>query len=666
MRPRALLPFLALAAALPAAAQTPDTVHYTFVAGGRVTGSAWEWQAPDGTIHAFFEYNDRGRGPRMHTRLRVDSLDLPVWIEAEGVNYYKVPVRERFELRQGRAAWENSAERGERAVDEPAYYLPMDAPLPQGGLTRALLALPGHSLPLLPEGRIRLEPGEELEVSANGQTKRLRQYLLTGFGFAPDRVWHDETGAFFAGGSDWGAVVQVGWESVLPQLFRAQEAGQAAWAAGLARSLAHPPAGPVVIRNANLFDAETGASRPGTSVVIAGNRIQAVGPDGSLAAPAGATVIDAGGKALLPGLWDMHVHIGITDGPMHLGSGITSVRDLANDSVNTPRLARAWSSGEMVGPRVILSGFIDGAGPYAAPIGVIADSLREAMDAVGWYASHGYEQIKLYSSLPIDWVPPLVAEAHRLGMRVSGHIPEGMRAEDAVRAGFDEIQHLNFVVLNFLSDTLDTRTPHRFHGPAREAALLDLEGPAMRGFISLLRERGTVVDPTINIFERQFTARAGTLSPAWTGVAHRLPATVRRGLLVGGLPVPEGMNQRYLDSYQAMLRMVAMLYREGITIVPGTDALPGFALHRELELYAQAGIPAPEVLRIATLGAARVARRDRELGSIVPGKLADLILVDGDPASRISDIRNVSLVIKDGVIYDPAELWTAVGVLPRE
>src|SRR5688500_4611467 len=182
MRRRTLLSLLALTAALPTAAQTADTVRYTYVAGGRVAGSAWEWQAPDGTIHTFFEFNDRCRGPRMETRVRVDSLELPVWIESEGVNYYKVPVRERFELRDGRAVWENSAERCERAVTDPAFYVSVDAPLPQGGLTGALLAMPGHALPLLPEGRIRLEPGETLEVSANGQTRRIRQYLLTGFG----------------------------------------------------------------------------------------------------------------------------------------------------------------------------------------------------------------------------------------------------------------------------------------------------------------------------------------------------------------------------------------------------------------------------------------------------------------------------------------------------
>jgi imidazolonepropionase-like amidohydrolase len=124
------------------------------------------------------------------------------------------------------------------------------------------------------------------------------------------------------------------------------------------------------------------------------------------------------------------------------------------------------------------------------------------------------------------------------------------------------------------------------------------------------------------------------------------------------------MDQRYRDSFAAMLRLVKALSDAGIAIVAGTDAMAGFSLHRELELYVQAGIPAPRVLQIATLDAARVMKRDGELGAIAPGKLADLILVDGDPATRIQDIRRVTMVVKDGMRYDAAALDQALGVRP--
>jgi imidazolonepropionase-like amidohydrolase len=124
------------------------------------------------------------------------------------------------------------------------------------------------------------------------------------------------------------------------------------------------------------------------------------------------------------------------------------------------------------------------------------------------------------------------------------------------------------------------------------------------------------------------------------------------------------MDQRYRDSYAAMIRMVGELHRAGITLVAGTDAMPGFGLDREFELWVRAGIPPAEVLRIATLGAAQVMKHDDTRGSIAPGKLADVILVAGDPATNISDIRRVELVVKDGVMYRSAELYKALGIKP--
>jgi imidazolonepropionase-like amidohydrolase len=144
-----------------------------------------------------------------------------------------------------------------------------------------------------------------------------------------------------------------------------------------------------------------------------------------------------------------------------------------------------------------------------------------------------------------------------------------------------------------------------------------------------------------------------------------MPPQVRRGFYGGGLPVPPGMDQRYRDSYAAMLHMVKAMYDAGVPVVAGTDAgPPGFALFREFELYVQAGIPAPRVLSLATLGAARIMRHDDERGSIAVGKLADLVLTDGDPSQRISDIRRTWLVVKNGIIYQPAELYRALGVTP--
>ncbi|HEX7956083.1 MAG TPA: amidohydrolase family protein, partial [Pyrinomonadaceae bacterium] len=275
----------------------------------------------------------------------------------------------------------------------------------------------------------------------------------------------------------------------------------------------------------------------------------------------------------------------------------------------------------------------------------------------------GYSGIKIYSSIKPELVPKIIELAHAKGLRVGGHVPAFMTAEQFVRAGADEIQHTNFLFLNFLFDDVkDTRTPARFNAVADRAATIDLTSEPVRAFVKLLKERGTVVDPTLNIFEGMFTDRPGKVAAGFASVADRLPPQVRRGLLAGGLPVPEGKDERYRESSRALLRMVRTLYDAGVPLVAGTDSMAGFALHRELELYAEAGLPPAEILRIATLGAARVMKRDGELGTVAPGKLADLILVDGNPAERISDIRRVSLVVKDGKVYEPAALYRSIGV----
>ena len=161
-----------------------------------------------------------------------------------------------------------------------------------------------------------------------------------------------------------------------------------------------------------------------------------------------------------------------------------------------------------------------------------------------------------------------------------------------------------------------------------------------------------------------FAARPGVVRPGFESVAPRLPSQVRRGLLDGGLPVRDDLDRRYRDSFEALLRMLKALHDAGIPIVAGTDDMAGFTLHRELELYVRAGLGAGEVLSLATQGAARVAGRDSELGSIAPGRVADLVLVDGDPVRDISAIRRVLVVVKDGVVHDPSALLREAGVQP--
>jgi imidazolonepropionase-like amidohydrolase len=646
------------------AATSPSATRYVLLLSGNRAGEAVTRVEPGGERVYTFEFNDRGRGPKTTSRVRLDQRGIPTWLETIGHDYLKVPVAERYERVGNRASWKNTSEQEERAVEGPAFYLGLSsAPQEMELLARALLDAPDGRLPLLPAGEARISRTGSAEVKAGGAGRTVHLYSIEGLGFTPVYVWLDDRRDLFASHGGWFSLIREGWEDAVAELANVQNAAQAARFKDLAARLARKPAGPLAITDARLFDPETGATFSDSTVVVSGNRVVAVGRDGEVPVPAGAEVVDARGRMLLPGLWDMHQHFSENDGILDLAAGVTSGRDLANDTDQLLAMRRRWDSGKAIGPRVVMAGFIDGPGPFAGPSKVLVDTEEEALAAVDRYAELGYVQVKLYSSLDPKLVPAIVARAHERGLRVSGHIPNGMTAEQAVRQGFDEIQHVNFLVLNFLAG-VDTRTPARFSAVAEQAAELDLGSREVRDFIALLKERNTVVDPTVGAFEAMFTGGPGVMDPGLAVVADRLPPQVRRGLFGGGLPVAEGMEQRYRDSYRKMLDFVSALHEAGITLVAGTDALAGFGLHREMELYVEAGLPAADVLRIATLNAARVAGRDKDLGTIAPGKLADLILVDGDPAARISDIRRVVLTVKDGVIYDPAALYLALGVRP--
>ncbi|HVN07948.1 MAG TPA: amidohydrolase family protein [Patescibacteria group bacterium] len=644
-----------------------DAAHYTFLLAGNKAGLMDVWTTADGSRHNFFAFNDRGRGPAILTRVMLDRAGFPTQMDASGNDYLKGPVDEHFQMTGTPllASWSNKAEKGKKQLSAPAFYVPIDAML-TGEMETALLAAPGGRLPLLPEGEARIERVLDRTVEWGGKKHTVTLYEESGLSFTPAAVWLTEDHSLLAAGGDWGALVREDAAANWPELLAAQKANEAARGEALARKLEHHPAGKLLIEHARLFDSESATVKDGMSVLVSGHRIEEVAPDGKIAGGAGAEVIDAKGKMLLPGLWDMHVHVGQwDDGMLHIAAGVTTVRDMGNDIDHLNSLRQKFDAGTLIGPRVVMAGLIDGRGPYQGPTKVFGDTKEEVLADIERFKSLGYEQIKIYSSVKPELMPYIAEQAHAHGMRVSGHVPAFMTAEQFIRGGADEIQHMNFIFLNFFFDQVqDTRTPARFTYVAEHASGLDLHSERVQAFVKLMQEHHTVLDPTVTVFEEMFDSRPGVMSPPLTEVASRLPAQIRRGGLTGGLPVPPGKDQTYRDAFQAMLHMVKLLHDSGITIVAGTDSLAGFTLHRELENYVAAGIPAPVVLQIATLGGARVMKHDGERGSIAPGKQADMILVNGDPTARISDIRRVSTVIKDGTVYDAAAVYAELGVGP--
>jgi hypothetical protein len=647
-------------------AVAPQTLRYTIQSNGKTAGSEVDVFGPGGHLDSTFEFNDRGRGPKVAAHYVVGSDGLPLHTDVTGNDYLKAPVEEHFAIEDGMAHWKSTSENGQAPA--PGFYVSNNGPAVESALLAvALLRAKEAPVKLFPAGEARSERLTDVTIEDHGQKLHVTEYAITGLSFEPQTVWLDDDLHFFGLPGKWLAILREGWESANDQLYALDRAAEDARNARLARELAQHQNHPVAVEHVRLFDSEQATIREDQTVVITGERITLVGRSAGITVPKDARHIDGTGKTLLPALFDIHAHAQPVDGLLDIASGVTSVRDMGNDIEELKHLQFQWDSGLAIGPRVWKAGLIDGPGQFQAPTGLYADTLEEAQAAVNRYADLGYIQIKLYSSLKPELVPGIVKTAHERGLRVSGHIPNGMTASQFVEDGADEVQHINFIFLNFLaSQVKDTRTPERFTAVGANAAKLDLQSKDVSDFIELLQKHHTTVDVTLATFEGMFTGRPGKESPDFAPVLNRLPAQVQRGAYTGGLPVSEQNDQLYKDSYDAMLRLTKRMYDSGIPILAGTDAIAGIMLHRELELEVRAGIPPSKALQIATFHAAQLLKQENELGSIAPGKRADFLLVEGNPAEHISDIRRCRIVMKNGVLYKSADVYSAVGIKPAD
>ena len=623
------------------------------------------WKDADGAIHEFFQFNDRGRGPKIYTTYRLDTAGIVVAEESKGVDYMKNPVVENFALRDGQAAWKNQSEDDKAANAEGKFYIDLDGGPESGALLARALLRKGGKLAVLPSGEASIRKLQTVATEGNGSNVNATLYEITGLSLTPSYLWLDDAQRFFATTSPWDALIRQGFEESAKTLLQGQQAVERNRWAELAKQLTHKPEGDLIVKNVSVFDSLSGRVLAKQRVTVRGERIASVEEERGQAVPAKAQVLDGSGKMALPGLWDMHQHLVPESAFLDVAAGITTIRDLGNPIEQLAQLRRNIAEGAQIGPRVIAAGFIDGRGPYQGPIGVFADTQEEALERVKTYAEQGYVQIKIYSSMKPELVPVIAAEAHRRGLRVSGHVPAQMIAEQFVNDGADEIQHVNFIMLNFMPDVKETRTPDRFIMPGRRSAALDLNSDKVSEFVGFLNQHRTVVDPTMAIFEATYTDRPGKVGPMESPMFERMPVQVQRGIKTAAQALPAGdaeTDKLYRASWANMVRMLKKMYDGGVQIVAGTDQGNGYALHRELEIYSEAGIPATKILRMATIEAATLMKRGEELGSITPGKYADIILVNGDPTTHISDIRKIETVIQSGNVLKPAELYPAMGI----
>jgi len=614
-----------------------------------------------------FRFVDRGRGPEIKTRLTVGEGGRPVALSVKGVSYYKTAVDEAASTAGATTSWKSGADAGSGPAS--AFYLAHEADSEiSATLARALLAAPGGELALLPGGKARIEKAGERSLTGASGPVKATLYLISGLGFEPTTIWLDDKGELVLDGGSWIAVIRKDLTAAVPELVKAQDEVLRARAVAQAASLGRQPRSATVFRDVTLYDAAAKAFRPHMTVVVRGDTVERVGPSADILPPRGAEVIDGRGKTLVPGLFDMHVHLSQDSGGLiDIATGVTSVRDLANDPDELAARKAAYDKGELVGPRVFMAGIIDGKGPLAGPTKALVGNAEEARAVVDDWADRGYPQVKLYSSLKPELVPLIIAEARKRGLRVSGHVPAGMTMDQVVVAGYDEVQHANFWMLNFMGPevTANTNSPVRFTAVGAKGADIDLNSAEVKAFLALLKAHGTTVDPTMAAMEDALTGAPGKPAPSVAAVVDRLPPVIRRGSAGSGFAKTDEERARYTLSYGRMKQMLKALSDQGTPIVAGTDGgLASLTLVHELELYVAAGMTPEEALYTATLGAAKIVGAADRLGSLEPGKQADLLLVEGDPSKAMGDLRKGVMVMKAGVVYEPDALYGAVGIAP--
>ncbi len=654
---------------LPGAAGAAETIEYVaLVDGGKQAGHQKVVHGDDGVTQVDFLFKDNGRGPELKEEYVLGADGTFATYSVKGTSTFGAPVDENFRVENGVAIWKSTSDAGEQPLTAGAAYSPLGGS-PQS-LAVAFAALSRRSdgkLPLIPSGTLTMRTVTELDVVKDAETRKVQLVMLTGVGFTPTFFWatvgpQPRMFAFIFPG--YLQLIESGWQANGPALEARQKEAEADALSDLQRRLSHPLRGTTLIRNARIFDSELATVGLASDLLIENGRIVSISGGGEETARVD-RVVDAGGRVLLPGLFDMHGHIDAWQGGLHLAAGVTTVRDMGNDNATLQQLMADERSGRRMSPSIVAAGFLEGESPMSARNGFVVNDLAGAKQAVDWYAKHGYPQIKIYNSFPKEILRETVSYAHSRDMRVSGHIPVFLRAQEAIDMGYDEIQHINQVLLNFLvEDTTDTRTLERFYLPAKRIADMNFDAKPVQDYIALLAKNQIAIDPTLATFDfiRQ---RPGDMSQAFAAIADHMPPDVQRGFKVAEFDIPDDATAaRYNKSYDKMVDFVGRMYRAGVPILAGTDGLAGFTLQRELELYVKAGMTPAQALQIATWTGAKHARVLEDRGSIEVGKRADLILVDGDPTADIADIRKVALVIKNGTAYYPGEVYEALGIKP--
>ncbi len=619
-----------------------------------------------GIVRTSFTFNDRGTDVPLAAEWRLLPGGTPSSYQAWGFVARGVPLDDHVSLVDHDNIEIVQEDKAAQRAKRPATYAAASGYAPVIGQELLVQQWIAKSRParlaLLPGGEVQIASRGKETFQRDGQPVTFEHLAITGLVWGREDVWIDDKGQLAALVTrdqefDHFEALRAGNEPLLDELVAKAGADAIKWLGEAAHSAS---SGPIALVGARLVDGTGAPPIEDATVVVDGDKIVAAGPRASTTVPAGAKMIDVKGATIVPGLWDMHAHFEqVEQAAAYLGAGVTTIRDEGNILAFITAVRDAVDAGQGVGPRVIVDCLVDTEGKTA--LGTLrVNELADIAPLVDRAVKAGCAEIKVYSNVKPAFVAPLAAEAHRRGLRVTGHVPTGMDLNDVLDAGFDGVNHVQYVPGVALPKTDEEMKRLSRKEMRRRMIELDYASEPMQKLFKRMAKQGTVYDPTIALFELWGFPPA-ELAKREPGIA-KVPRELR-GAYAGDFDLDDIEPARKL--FEKFLDAVRQMHKAGVTIVAGTDiAVPGHSLHRELELYVEAGFTPLEALQSATIVPARVLGKDKELGSVTVGKRADLVVVDGNPLDDIHALRKIRLVIAQGRAYDPAAMWKLAGFQP--
>ncbi len=614
-----------------------------------------------------FKFTDRGRAVPLTASFRSAQDLTPQAFEIKGNTARTVSIDESVAIDSGKVHIRTRDKQGD--ADAPAgsfFTIAGYAPTAMQMLMVRYWATHGApgELTTLPHGTVKIEPRGADMIHVGTKDEKLDRYTVEGLIWGRETLWFDAEKNLVAAVTtdaefDHFEAIRDGYEAALGDFVGHAGADGMSALAEISKGIPGSRAATLAIVGGTLIDGTGKAPVTDAAVVIRDGRIVALGPRTKVKIPKDANVVDAKGKFILPGLWDMHAHFEQVEwGPIYLAAGVTTVRDCGNEFEFITAVRDAITQGRGLGPRLLLAGIVDGTGPFALGVQRV-DTPEQARMWTDKYHAAGFQQMKIYSSVKLEELRIVAEEAHKLGMTVTGHVPFGLTAYQTIEAGQDQINHIQYI-----TDIMHAPFPNDMPrlDQMKAIANLDVHSPEAHKAVTFLKEHHTVVDPTMALFEL-FTATTAkppaSFEPGVTKIAPELAQPLT------DVEPPSERSEVGEKVFQKQLEIVGALHKAGIPVVAGTDqAVPGYSLHREIEIYAQAGFTPMEAIQAATIIPARAMGMDKELGTVEKGKRGDLILINGNPLEDIHNTRNVEYVITNGTMYHTAELWKSVGFKP--